>query len=373
MGVWTKKMSNLFRRLQAFFMKLFGVSVFIDMLSKRFEEQTAQVIAQATARSEQVNTSLLEIKKQLEEFELVSKNIDERTQSLMHHVQRLGFLEEATDARTRTLEFEVRNVKFAINYQLDLLQRIYSEWAPALTDKLKSGVVSDRAFDVKTSHPIAYESNDHLNPDSTLEGIYRNTVFVEHCIDVFGKDFNALDLGTGSGGIVFEFIMNGINSLGIDGSDFCKKHKVGYWSLAPNSFYTCDITKPYTINSLAENAKAEFDLITMWEVLEHIQEDKLDFLLGNIMLHLKSNGYFIGSISFVPYEDGNGNPYHVTLKPKSWWVKKFGDAGLVWLETGQHSFDVTRFPRGNGPRFQDFHNYNVHPEEGCHFVARLAE
>ncbi|APQ12468.1 hypothetical protein BJP27_13515 [Pseudomonas oryzihabitans] len=373
-------MSDFFKKLQAFFLRLFGISVLIEILSKRFEEQAAQVIAhaakvnaQATAQAEQVNTSLSEIKRQLREFDLINKNIDERTQSLMHHVQRLGFLEEATEARTRTLEFEIRNIKFAINYQLDLLQKIYSEWAPSLTDMLKSGVVPDRAFDVKTSYPIAYESNDHLNPDSTLEGIYRNTVFVKHCIDVLGKDFSALDLGTGSGGIVFEFIMNGINSLGIDGSDFCKKHKFGYWSLTPKNFHTCDLTKPYTISSLAKNAKAEFDLITMWEVLEHISEDKLDFLLGNIMLHLKSNGYFIGSISFVPYEDGNGNPYHVTLKPKSWWRKKFDDLGLVWLETSEHPFDVTRFPRGNGPRFQDFHNYGIHPEDGCHFVTRLAK
>lgn len=362
-------MTNSFRKLQTFFLRLFGVSVLIESLSKRSEEQSALVIAQ----TEQVNASLLEIKKQLQEFELIHKIIDERTQSLMHHTQRLGLLEETTETRTRTLEFEVRNIKFAFNYQLDLLQKIYSEWAPVLTDRLKGGVASVPVFEVKTSYPIAYESNDHLNPDSTLEGICRNTVFVKHCIDVLGKNFNALDLGTGSGGIVFEFTMNGISSLGIDGSDFCKKHNYGYWPLIPNNFYTCDITKPYTISSLAEKTKAEFDLITMWEVLEHIQEDRLDFLLRNIMLHLKSNGYFIGSISFVPYEDGNGNPYHVTLKPKSWWAKKFGDLGLVWLELSEHPFDVTRFPRGNGPRFQDFHNYSVHPDDGCHFVARLAE
>lgn len=362
-------MSNFLKKIQVYFLKIFGVSALIEMFSKRLEEQAAQ----ATAQAEQVNKSLLEIKRQLGELYLFGKNIDERTQSLMHHVQRLGFLGEATEARTRTLEFEVRNIKFGTHYQMDLLQKIYSEWAPSLTDMLKNGVSLDRTFGVETSHPIAYESNDHLNPDSTLEGIYRNTVFVKHCIDVLGKDFSALDLGTGSGGVVFEFIMNGINSLGIDGSDFCKKHKIGYWPLTPKNFLTCDLTEPYTIKSLADNAKAEFDLVTMWEVLEHITEDKLDFLLKNITLHLKSNGYFIGSISFVPYEDGNGNPYHVTLKPKSWWVEKFGNAGLVWLEIAQHPFDVTRFPRGNGPRFQDFHNYSVHPEDGCHFVARLAK
>ncbi|QEU05640.1 class I SAM-dependent methyltransferase [Pseudomonas oryzihabitans] len=361
-------MNNFFRKLQAFFLRAFGISVLTESLSKHSEKHALLAAAQA----EQVNESLLEIKKQLQEFELVHKNIDQRTQSLMHHAQRLGLLEEATETRTRTLEFEVRNIKFAFNYQLDLLQKIYSEWAPALTDRLKGGVAAGPLFEVKTSHPIAYESNDHLNPDSTLEGIYRNTIFVKHCMDVLGKHFNTLDLGTGSGGIVFEFFMSGINSIGIDGSDFCKKHNIGYWPLIPNKLYTCDITKPYIINSSQSEEKAEFDLITMWEVLEHIQEDKLDFLLKNIVLHLKSDGYFMGSISFVPYEDEDGNPYHVTLKPKSWWVKKFDDIGLVWLEPDQHPFETTRFPRGNGPRFQDFHNYRLSPEDGCHFVARLA-
>jgi hypothetical protein len=41
----------------------------------------------------------------------------------------------------------------------------------------------------------------------------------------------------------------------------------------------------------------KFNLITAWEVMEHIKLDDLDAVFGNIRRHLAEGGYFIASTS----------------------------------------------------------------------------
>jgi hypothetical protein len=177
-----------------------------------------------------------------------------------------------------------------------------------------------------------------------------------------------LDLGTGAAGLVFEFAMNGVLAVGVDGSDFCRANRIGYWPLLPNNLFTCDITKPFSFVSRSTQAVTNFDVITMWEVLEHIAEQDLADLFVNVERHLDERGYFMGSISLLEYVDSTGSPYHVTLKPREWWKAKLQECGLVMLDT--HPFNEKFFCRGNGPRFQDFHNYALNPNKGFFFVAQ---
>jgi len=58
--------------------------------------------------------------------------------------------------------------------------------------------------------------------------------------------------------------------------------------------FTCDITKPFEIKS---EGKIKFNLITAWEVLEHIRREDLDNVFKNIINHLEEGGYFIASTS----------------------------------------------------------------------------
>jgi hypothetical protein len=162
--------------------------------------------------------------------------------------------------------------------------------------------------------------------------------------------------------------MHGVVAIGVDGSDYCRLNKIGYWPLLPDNLHTCDITHPFRFRNDAGEYPVTFDLITMWEVLEHIGESDLALQLQNVLAHLKPDGYFIGSISLVEYSDASNIPYHVTLKPKSWWREKFRENGLVLLDS--HPFNERLFCRGNGPSFQDFHNYFTNPGDGFHFVAQ---
>ena len=273
------------------------------------------------------------------------------------------------EERTRTLEYVARQSMFAVNHQIDFLQRLYVESMPRLLDlNNRSAFNAAGILELKTDYPIALGSNDHINPDSTIEGVSRPTLFVKDCTSVLGEDIKCLDLGTGAAGLVFDFAMNGIFAVGVDGSDFCRVNKIGYWPLLPNNLFTCDITKPFSFMSRDTSALIEFDVITMWEVLEHIAENDLPDLFRNIGRHLNEHGYFIGSISLIEYVDSIGNPYHVTLKPRGWWKEKLLESGLVMLDT--HPFNERLFCRGNGPRFQDFHNYALNPNEGLLFVAQ---
>lgn len=273
------------------------------------------------------------------------------------------------EERTRTLEYVARQSMFTVNHQIDFLQRLYVESMPRLLN-LNNRPAFNAAgiLELKTDYPIALSSNDHINPDSTTEGVSRPTLFVQNCIDVLGSNIKSLDLGTGAAGLVFEFAMNDVLAVGVDGSDFCRTNRIGYWPLLPHNLFTCDITKPFSFVSRDTQAVTNFDVITMWEVLEHIAEQDLAGLLVNIGRHLNERGYFIGSISLLEYVDSTGSPYHVTLKPRDWWKAKFIESGLVMLET--HPFNEKLFCRGNGPRFQDFHNYALNPNEGFLFVAQ---
>jgi hypothetical protein len=221
---------------------------------------------------------------------------------------------------------------------------------------------------LETDYPIAADSHDHINPGSTSEGISRPTFFVQNCISVLGRDIKCLDLGSGAAGLVFEYVMNQVVAVGIDGSDFCRVNRIGYWPLLPNNLFTCDITKPFNFLLQDSQTHINFDVITMWEVLEHVAESDLPCLFSNIYRHMDEDSYFIGSVSFLEYSDSNGNEYHVTRKPRGWWEAKFIESGFVVLDI--HPFNEKFFCRGNGPRFQDIHNYALNPNKGFLFVAQ---
>ena len=301
---------------------------------------------------------------QLDDMLILLRITEERSRTLESLVR-------TTEERSRTLEYLSKQSIFAAHHQIDQIHKLYLESIPAVLDLNQlADFNASVVLELETDYLIAESSNDHISPDSTTEGISRPTFFVQNCISVLGQDIKCLDLGAGAGGLVFEYLMNQIFAIGVDGSDFCRINRIGYWPLLPKNLFTCDITKPFSFLSRDTQALINFDVITMWEVLEHITESDLPTLFNNISRHLNKDGYFIGSVSLVEYVDRIGNPYHVTIKPRDWWKTKFIENGLVMLDV--HPFNEKLFCRGNGPRFQDFHNYELNPNEGFWFVAQRA-
>ncbi len=293
-------------------------------------------------------------------------------QAIEHKLQECTTLIPIIEMRSRTIEYELALTRCMAQYQNDFFLKWYSELMPEQLGINKKPIFNAaKKLALRSEYPLAIDSHDHINAESTIEGLVRPTYFVRNCLDVLGEKINCLDLGTGAGGLIFEYLVNGIFAVGIDGSDFCSRYRIGYWPLLENNLFNCDITKPFSFQESDSQNNFSFQIITMWEVLEHIQETDLEPLFRNIHENLAPDGYFIGSVSRVDYRDKNSVPYHVTLQPKEWWKEKFYQHDLIMLEN--HPFNEYFFCRGVGKKFQDHHNYFTNPEDGFHFVAQKSK
>jgi 2-polyprenyl-3-methyl-5-hydroxy-6-metoxy-1,4-benzoquinol methylase len=114
-----------------------------------------------------------------------------------------------------------------------------------------------------------------------------------------GKDYASLDLGCSGGQLVKDFHDLGWLAVGLEGSDYSLKNNRANWpALGGRNLFTCDISKPFKI--IVDGKPAQFDLITAWEVIEHLRPEDLKTLFTNINSHLKPGGYFVGSTTSSP-------------------------------------------------------------------------
>lgn len=67
-----------------------------------------------------------------------------------------------------------------------------------------------------------------------------------------------------------------------------------------------------------------FDLVFSFEVLEHINEEKLPIFFNNCLRHMHADSLFICTASQQAFAD-----VHITVKPRTWWEQKFLDAGFI--------------------------------------------
>jgi Methyltransferase domain len=301
--------------------------------------------------------------------------VDERIQSVMHQTNELKMAGERIardisesltyiDGRTRSILYQTDELTMTGDFELDFIRRFYletklSNQAPNIPDV--------PLLNLRSDHVLAIDSPDHMMPESTVEGLSRPTPFATHIVEILGRDITVLDLGTGAAGFVFELQQKGLSAYGIDGSDYCRLNDIGYWPILNRYLFTCDITKPFSFSDCATNNSQRFRLITAWEVLEHIPAEGLSALFNNVVSNLSDDGYFVGSVSLLEYVASNGTPYHVSIFPKEKWAELFSAHGLQMVDNSP--FNTRLFCRGNGPRFQDRHNYFLSPEDGFHFVA----
>jgi len=221
-------------------------------------------------------------------------------------------------------------------------------------------------FAVETAHPVAAASADHLHPRGTAVD---NSVNPRFNLRVYGllatqEKISLMDLGCAGGGLVRSFLEDGHIAIGIEGSDLSRRERSGEWDTIPFHLFTCDLTKPFQVK--LDGRPFQFDVITAWEVLEHIPDAALTCMIQSIHSHLRTGGYFIGSVDLLP--DGNpltGACYHRTLQPAEWWAERFRAQGLVKVE--KHPFRTEDMVRGNGLSLKDWH-----PADGggIHLVLR---
>ena len=135
-------------------------------------------------------------------------------------------------------------------------------------------------------------------------------------------------------------------SIWLEGSDYSLKHGRANWpELGGTNLFTCDIAKPFAL--FVNRKKHKFELITAWEVLEHIKTSDLTILFRNIVQHLSRGGYFIASTTSVPDIHDGIDLHQTKMTNKSWrvWIKKNvpefapADDGLTFYQRVRYNFE----------------------------------
>ena len=136
------------------------------------------------------------------------------------------------------------------------------------------------------------------------------------------KPRTALDIGCAKGYLVYLLNSIGINSYGVDVSNYAVSQARAE---IKEKLYVLDIeedTFPFP--------EARFDLIILLEVLEHL--NNFDHLLNEITRLLSKDGYVVIS---TPPPHGRGaknDKTHINLHPKKFWVELFNRCGLILVK-----------------------------------------
>ena len=197
-------------------------------------------------------------------------------------------------------------------------------------------------IEVRTARPVAVDSPDHVDPCGTARENSVNHRFNEKVFQLFGgRRLRALDLGCSGGGYVKSMLDDGHDAVGIEGSDFCARNGRAEWRSIPEHLFTADVTEPFEV--LSDGQLMAFDLITAWELIEHLQEARLPTFCEGILKHLAKGGLFIASISTI-----DDHHWHQTVRSREWWMRLFEEHHL------QNSANIVGWFHGQfvrGPRF----------------------
>ena len=226
------------------------------------------------------------------------------------------------------------------------------------------------AIKLETEYPVACESNDHIVPHGTIRDDTRYPRFIHAC-EMYFKDMDKLafaDLGCSSGGIVLDALLRGHEAVGLEGSDESFRQQRAHWRVIPKNLFTCDVTKPFALKK--DGIRKEFDVISAWEMLEHIGESDLDILLKNIKEHLKIGGIFVGSIAnWDDIDEKTGVNWHVNLHPYEWWSEKFKKFGFEIITEKFSPHDMARGTY-NPPHCYELPAESYDPKKDFYIVAK---
>jgi ubiquinone/menaquinone biosynthesis C-methylase UbiE len=132
------------------------------------------------------------------------------------------------------------------------------------------------------------------------------------------KPTKALDLGCAKGYLVQGLRLLGIETYGIDVSEYAV-------STAPEN-----IKKFVCVGSTTDLSRfkdKEFDLITCYDILEHLTDEELSKTLPEITRVLKPSGYLTMKCPFIKY-DWDADKSHINIKPEVEWITLFNQYGF---------------------------------------------
>lgn len=180
-------------------------------------------------------------------------------------------------------------------------------------------------FELEADRLVAYDSPDHIMPHGTKRDNSTNPRFNRKLYALCrNEQLRVLDLGCSGGGFVRTCLDAGHLAVGLEGSDYSSRTKRAEWATIRENLFTCDVTRQYQLklNDGDRTANATFDVVTAWELMEHIRREDLTAVCENVNRHLAKQGIWIASVS--PIEDVVGGVrLHQTVEPREWWLDFF--------------------------------------------------
>jgi hypothetical protein len=213
---------------------------------------------------------------------------------------------------------------------------------------------------LKAEREVAFASPDHLHPWGTKRDNSVNHRFNDKLYRLYPRYqhlLKVLDMGCSGGGFVKSCLDDGCLAVGLEGSDYSKRARRAEWRTIPEYLFTCDVTGDFELKMDAGKGPEPllFDVVTCWEMMEHIAEPDIAKIAANVKKHLVPDGLWIMSVS--PRDDIiDGVNLHQTVKPKEWWVRKFASLGLEHREDYVTYFN-TQFVRG--PKYGTADSFHV--------------
>ena len=179
---------------------------------------------------------------------------------------------------------------------------------------------------------IALESLDYKEPKGAIRDNSTSEGYILEIERYFkNRSINYLDLGCAGGQLAIDFLKRGHTAFGIDGNpDIVKKNRHSaarrnWSSYLGKNLFNCDISESFKIIDTENKGRTvQFDCISAWEVLEHIEKKRLSRLMENIYYSLKHDGIFVGSVNL-----NDKDPHHVSTFSESIWRNEiFEPAGF---------------------------------------------
>jgi len=174
---------------------------------------------------------------------------------------------------------------------------------------------------------VAEQSPDHICPVGTINDNHSSDGYLaeveKYVLDNMGKEkFNYMDIGCAGGQLAVDFAKRGHFSIGLEGSDHSIKRGLHNWpEYHKTVLHTADLTKPYHVEKNGE--KVLFDVISAWEVIEHIHPTEIHTFFSYVFDNLAEDGVFIGSINTGPdyreLPDGGIIHLHQSVFPEQFW------------------------------------------------------
>jgi len=172
----------------------------------------------------------------------------------------------------------------------------------------------------------AAPSTDSRVPHGTRRDNSANALFAQRLERLRGREhLSLLDLGCSGGGFVRMCVERGHDAIGLEGSPYSRHTARAEWPAIPDRLFTCDITAPFQLRRAASGepaAPGQFDVITAWEVIEHVAAEDVAVLCANVARHLARGGLWIMSVSAAadPSRARPGVDWHRCVQPRDWWL-----------------------------------------------------